>query len=93
VQDAQAAESSWHSKLAPGSLAEKANDALVVAVEPLGPESMVVSGGVLSDAGVIVHDCVAGDASVLPAGSVARTLKVCDPVARPLYVFGLVHDA
>src|ERR687895_763868 len=30
---------------------------------------------------------------MLPAASFARTEKVCDPVARPVYAFGLVQAA
>ena len=40
----------------------------------------MVGGGALW----IVQVCVAGVLSVLPAASVARTLKVCEPVVRPL---------
>jgi hypothetical protein len=32
----------------------------------------------------MVQVCEAGEASVLPAASVARTLKLCEPTARPL---------
>ena len=35
----------------------------------------------------------AGDASVFPAASVARTSNVCDRFSRPEYAFGDVHDA
>ena len=49
-----------------------------------GPAVMLVSGGVLSVGGSIVHVCDAGLASTLPAASVARTLKVCEPVPRAL---------
>ena len=41
-------------------------------------------GGVVSDGALIVQVHVAGVASVLPAASVARTLNVCEPAARPL---------
>jgi hypothetical protein len=84
AQDAHEPESSLHSNTELGSLAEKANDALVAVVEPLGPESIVVSGAVVSVGWVTVHDRVAGEASTLPAASVARTLKLCEPVPRPL---------
>ena len=36
---------------------------------------------------------MAGDASVLPAASVALTLNVCEPVVSALYALGLVHAA
>ena len=75
--------SSLHSNVAPASLAVNANEALVESVDASGPDVIVVSGGVVS-AGVIVHVRVAGVASVLPAGSVARTLNVCAPTPRPL---------
>ena len=39
----------------------------------------------------IVHEYVAGVASVIPAASVARTAKVCVPSARLLYAFGDAH--
>ena len=61
-----------------------ANDALVDADGSAGPEEIVVSGAVVSDGALIVHVHDAAEASVLPAASVARTLNVCDPVARPL---------
>ena len=54
---------------------------------PDGPASIVVSGGVVST----VQVRLAGLGSVLPAGSVARTVNVCEPSARPLYVWGEVH--
>ena len=50
---------------------------------PLGPAVIVVSGAVVSGV-CTVHVRVAGVASVFPAASVARTLKVCAPSARPL---------
>src|SRR5919197_3853055 len=39
------------------------------------------------------HVHVAGEASVFPAGSVARTSKVCALSVRPPTVCGLVHGA
>jgi hypothetical protein len=53
----------------------------------LGAEPIVAVGAVRST----VHDRLAEVASVFPAGSVARTLKVCVPSARPEYAFGLAH--
>jgi hypothetical protein len=54
-----------------------------------GLESIVVSGIVVS----VVHVYVAGDASVFPAWSVARTSKVWLPSASDGSVCGLVQDA
>src|SRR4051794_22535462 len=54
-----------------------------------GPEIMVVSGTAAST----VQVCAAGEGSVLPAGSVARTRNVCEPSARPVSVLGDVHAA
>jgi hypothetical protein len=63
VHTAYGAESSEHWKEEPDSLAENVNVAPVLVVDPLGPESIVVWGGVLS----IVQLREAGDASTLPA--------------------------
>ena len=48
------------------------NDADVWLITPVGPPVIVVSGAAVST----VKDRVAGDASVLPAASVARTENV-----------------
>jgi hypothetical protein len=70
------------------------NEAAVLVTVPLGPELIVVCGGVVSDAGSwMVQLRLAGVASVLPAASIARTRKVWEPAARPLYVVGLVQPA
>ena len=79
LQVANGAASSEHSKLAPGSSAEKAKAAEALRVSASGPESMLVCGGLVS----IVQEYVAGVESVLPAGSVARTANVCSPSSRP----------
>jgi hypothetical protein len=71
--------SSEHVKLAPASEL-KVNDAVVAVVGFDGPEAIVVSGAPVST----VHVWIAGVASVLPAPSFARTLKVCEPSPRPL---------
>jgi hypothetical protein len=84
VQAAKAPLSSLHSNADPDSLDENANEALVDVVGFDGPDPIVVSGGVVSDGALIVHVHVAGEASVLPAASVARTLNVCEPVLSPL---------
>jgi hypothetical protein len=80
VQPAQDPESSEHWKVEPLSLELKSRLALVEAVVPAGPELIVVSGAVVS-AGGGVEACtvqlrVAGEASALPAASVAFTAKV-----------------
>jgi hypothetical protein len=67
----------------------------VVDVPSAGPVSMVVSGAVVSVGATVVtvQARTAGEASVLPAASVARTLNECEPALRPLYDFGVVHAA
>jgi hypothetical protein len=64
---------------------ENVNEADVLLTVPVGPESMVVFGGVVSGGGAvfIVHVRVAGVASTLPAASVALTENVCEPSVRP----------
>jgi hypothetical protein len=64
------------------------NVALVSCVEPDGPESIVVSGGVVS----IVQVRDAGVASRLPAVSFARTANVCVP-SGSVYSAGVVQAA
>src|SRR3954451_25429571 len=83
-----------HWNVEPDSVEANAKLAELVVPVPLGPEVIDVSGAVVS-AGVVstVHVRVAGEASVLPAPSVARTSNLCDPSARPLYAFGDVHAA
>jgi hypothetical protein len=73
VQGAKGAVSSEHEKLEPAWSAENANVALVPAVVELGPESIVVSGAIVS---TTVHAWLAGDASVVPAELTARTWSV-----------------
>ena len=58
--------------------------AAVSVVPEAGLEVIVAVGAVVSAGAEIVHVAVAGEASTLPAASVARTLKVCEPTARPL---------
>ena len=72
VQDAQLPPSTRHSKLEPGSLALNVKVGVVSLDGLAGPESSVVVGAVTS----IVQVKLAGVASVLPDGSVARTSKV-----------------
>ncbi len=58
--------------MAPASREEKVNSALATVIVPEGPESIVVSGAVVSTVQVVEG----GEASVLPAASVALTEKV-----------------
>ena len=81
--------SSWHSNVAPASVAEKVNAGEESPVAPLGPVLIVVSGAVAST----VKVRVTGVWSVLPAASVARTEKVCSPSASVASVRGVVHGS
>src|SRR5689334_19245854 len=58
-------------------------------VGPVGPPVTLTLGAIVST----VNERVAGEGSVFPAPSVATTVKVCAPSARPEYAFGDVHDA
>jgi hypothetical protein len=79
VQGAKAP-SSRHWNALSGSLATKLKLAVVWFVTAGGPGLViVVFGGVRS----ITQVCVAGLASVFPAGSVARTSKVWGPAPSP----------
>ena len=51
MQVAQAPVSSLHSKVDPDSVEVNANEAVVADVVPVGPELIVVSGGVVSAGG------------------------------------------
>ena len=95
VHDAHAAESTRHWNVDPLSLAVNAKVGVLSLVGPLGPEPMVVSGGVVSAGAAVltVNDRVAGEGSAFAAGSVARIETECAPSARTLVVHGLVHDA
>ena len=64
----------------PASVDVKLNEALVELVKEGGFAVMVVYGAAVST----VHVYEAGVASVFPAESVARTLNMCEPSARPL---------
>jgi hypothetical protein len=63
--------------------------AVLVAVAVGGTAVLVAVGGIAVLVGVavagasIVHMCMAGVVSTLPAGSMARTLKKCPPTAKP----------
>ena len=61
----------------------KANDAELTLIVPVGPESITVSGAVVS-AVATVKLREAGVASVLLEASVARTSKVCGPSTSEL---------
>ena len=59
-------------------------DADVAVVVPAGPDVIDVDGGVVSAGAVTVQPREAGDRSVFPARSVARTSNVCAPVPSAL---------
>ena len=94
MQSAQAAESTRHSKTEFASVAVKANVGVLSLVVPVGPDVIVVSGAVVSAGGAVptVNERVAGEASVLPATSVARTATLWAPSLRALVVQGLVQS-
>jgi predicted aconitase with swiveling domain len=77
VHVAAVPESSLHVNVVPVLLELKLNVAPVAFVGFAGPEPIVITGAVVS----IVHVLVA--LPVLPAGSVAVTVNVCEPAARP----------
>jgi hypothetical protein len=79
VQVVGDAPSRAHVKLEPVSVEWKLKVAVVLAEFAAGAESITVSGGVVSV--LIVHVYESGDASVLPARSIARTWNVCEPCA------------
>src|SRR3954447_16663129 len=84
-----------HANVLPDSDAVNETDALVDSPEA-GAEEIVVSGAVVSAGGtgaLTVQVAAAGEASVLPAASVARTSKVCDPTVRPERALGDVQAA
>jgi hypothetical protein len=89
----QEAESSLHWKLEPLSLEEKPKFAVVDIVVPEGPATIEVLGGVVSPSARTVQVRLAGEASVLPAASVALTAKVCEPIVSELYSRGELHVA
>ena len=68
-----------HSKVEAPSVDENVKFALAELEGSVGFESMVVLGATVST----VHVYCAGEASVFPAASVARTLKVWLPSERP----------
>jgi hypothetical protein len=74
------AQEAWHWKLDPDSVAEKPKLGEEDLVAPDGPLPIVVSGATVST----VNVRVAGEASWLPTGSVARTRNVWEPLPRPV---------
>ena len=80
LQEDQPPPSSWHSKVEPPSLELKEKSAAAELLGSLGCAVIVVFGAAVS----IVQVKLAGVASVLPAASVARTSKVCEPWLRPV---------
>jgi hypothetical protein len=91
TQPAKAAPSTEHSKVEPDSLDENAKVGVESGVSPVGPDPIVVCGGVASPA-CTVHEWLAGVASVFPAASVARTSNECEPTPT-VYDAGEVHAA
>ena len=69
--------SSLHSNVAAGSSLENVNVPFVSTVTRSGPDSIVVSGGIVSGGGAwTVHVWTAGVESALPDRSIARTSKL-----------------
>lgn len=89
VQTDHEPESSRHSNVAVPSSDVKLNDAAEEFDALGGVDKKLVSGATVST--VQVYD--AGEPSMLPAASVARTAKVCEPSAMPLKLWGDVQDA
>jgi hypothetical protein len=90
VQAVHAPPSTRHSNVEPASVAVKPKLGDAVAVTPLGPDVIVVSGAVAST----VNEREAGVASTLPATSVALTSNVWPPSVSVAAVNGevqLVH--
>ena len=81
VQAAKAPASSLQAKVLPLSVAVKLKLALVLVVTAAGLAVIVLSGAVASR---MIQVKLAGDASVLPAASMARTWKLWLPTAKPL---------
>ena len=79
MQALNAAPSKLHAKVDPVWVDVKLKLAEVLLTVPVGPAVIVVSGRAET-----VQVWLAGVASTLPAVSVARTWKVCDPFANAL---------
>ena len=86
AQSVKGSESIWHWILAvsPAGSPLKVKVAWSVVMVPEGPESIVVSGGVVSTVKVLV----AGVGSWFPAASSALNSAVWGPSVRPVKVFG-----
>ncbi len=78
-----------HSNVLPASSDAKEKTPASVAEGSDGVETNDVSGASVST----VHACVAGVASVLPAGSIARTSSVWGPSVKPAKVVGVAQGA
>ena len=91
VQAAKAAVSTRHWNVEPVSVEVKVKSGVVSLVEPPAATVpvIVVSGAAVST----VKLREAGVGSTLPAASVARTSKVCDPCVRVALVKGEVQEA
>ena len=90
AQATQAPPSRRHSNVESDSVDENAKLADRVVTVPVGPDAIEVSGGVASSGvdALIVQLREAGDASVFPAASVARTSNVCAPASSAEYDVG-----
>ncbi len=85
-------------KVEPASLEVNLNLASRLVDDFFGFDLIFVSGGVLSPGGGLppfetVNARPAGDSSMLPVASFARTRKVWAPSSRAAVVWGLEHDA
>jgi hypothetical protein len=76
----------------PASLPDRVKVAALLPVVALGPETIVVSGAVVSAGGTIVQVTLAAGSSTRPNPFVACTSKVCSPSSRPSWVCGEVHS-
>ena len=70
------------------SVAVKAKFEAEVRESAIGDWVIVITGPVLSIVQRYIASC-----EVFPALSLARTLKVCSPVSKRVYAFGLVQSA
>ena len=89
VQLANVPASISHSSVEPASVEVNENVGVESVVVPVGPDVMVVSGAVVST----VKARLAGEASTLPAASIARTSNVCGPSLSADVVNGVVQAA
>ena len=90
VHPANAPVSSLHSNVTPASVSENVNVALVEATVPVGPESIVGSGG----ATVSTVQLRVVVVEVFPTESLARTSNECArPRPSPVVAAGVVQTA